>query len=184
MKLQNETDAQLLQKTGRGDRAAFDLFLLRHLRRTLSYIYQYTGDWQTAEDIAQHAFMEAYQHANRFQPDRNALTWLFTIVHHRTVDHIRKPKMETVIANDEMEGMPNPKLLAQLSDQELSGRLHQSLPQLADVDRALLYLKYQQQLKSKDIALITDLQPGYVNLRISRARKKLRLLVENKSILS
>ena len=51
----------LIARSGRGDSHAFEILVRRHQRSVLNYIYRFTGDRIEAEDLAQEAFLRAWQ---------------------------------------------------------------------------------------------------------------------------
>ncbi len=54
-----ESDLKLVQRVQRGERAAFDLLVLRYQHKVLKLIMRYVHDATEAEDIAQEAFVKA-----------------------------------------------------------------------------------------------------------------------------
>jgi hypothetical protein len=56
-----ESDLKLVEKVQRGERAAFDLLVLRYQHKVLKLIMRYVHDATEAEDIAQVAFVMAYR---------------------------------------------------------------------------------------------------------------------------
>ncbi|MBD0272593.1 MAG: RNA polymerase subunit sigma, partial [Acetobacteraceae bacterium] len=71
------SDAELMAWAGAGDRAAFDLLVVRHGERALRLALRVLSDPAEAEDVAQEAFLRAWGAAARFNPDRARVsTWL------------------------------------------------------------------------------------------------------------
>ncbi len=74
-----ESDLKLVEKVQRGERAAFDLFVLRYQHKVLKLIMRYVHDATEAEDIAQEAFVKAYRALQSFRGDSAFYTWLYRI---------------------------------------------------------------------------------------------------------
>src|SRR5260221_10553659 len=74
-----ESDLKLVEKVQRGERAAFDLLVLRYQHKVLKLIMRYVHDATEAEDIAQEAFVKAYRALQSFRGDSAFYTWLYRI---------------------------------------------------------------------------------------------------------
>lgn len=56
------------------------------------FIFMLTKDYQQAEDLTQETFFKAYKYHHTFKGDSSEKTWLFSVAHNVTVDHMRKQK--------------------------------------------------------------------------------------------
>jgi RNA polymerase sigma-70 factor, ECF subfamily len=56
------------------------------------FIFMITKDYQQAEDLTQETFFKAYKYHHTFKGNSSEKTWLFSIAHNVTVDHMRKQK--------------------------------------------------------------------------------------------
>ncbi len=56
-----DSDLKLVERVQRGERAAFDLLVLRYQHKVLKLIMRYVHDATEAEDIAQEAFVKAFR---------------------------------------------------------------------------------------------------------------------------
>jgi len=80
----------LLLRVAQGDQRAFSDFYDRTAARALGLIRRLLVDAAQSEEVAQEVFLEAWQSAARFDPNKGrALTWLLTMAHRRAVDRIR-----------------------------------------------------------------------------------------------
>ena len=62
-----------------------------HGRATFGFLVRVLGDRATAEDVQQQVFLEAWQRAERYDPERSGLrTWLLAIARSRAIDHLRR----------------------------------------------------------------------------------------------
>jgi RNA polymerase sigma-70 factor, ECF subfamily len=74
-----ESDLKLVERVQRGERAAFDLLVLRYQHKVLKLIMRYVHDATEAEDIAQEAFVKAFRALRSFRGDSAFYTWLYRI---------------------------------------------------------------------------------------------------------
>src|ERR1700690_868373 len=75
----DDSDLKLVERVQRGERAAFDLLVLRYQHKVLKLIMRYVHDASEAEDIAQEAFVKAYRALPSFRGDSAFYTWLYRI---------------------------------------------------------------------------------------------------------
>jgi RNA polymerase sigma-70 factor (ECF subfamily) len=80
----------LLIRTASGDQDAFSRFYDLTASRVLGLIRRLLIDSAQSEEVAQEVFLEAWQSAARFDPNKGrAQTWILTMAHRRAVDRIR-----------------------------------------------------------------------------------------------
>jgi RNA polymerase sigma-70 factor (ECF subfamily) len=81
---------ELLQRTSQGDQAAFSTLYDHLAPRVLGLIRRLVVDHAQSEEVAQEVFLEVWQSAARFDPNKGrAIGWIMTIAHRRAVDRIR-----------------------------------------------------------------------------------------------
>lgn len=79
-----------LARTASGDRTAFAELYDLLSGRVFGLILRVLVDRAQSEEVLQDVFLEAWQSAGTFDPDRGrARTWLLTIAHRRAVDRVR-----------------------------------------------------------------------------------------------
>lgn len=170
-----ETDGELMAALRRGEARALNELVHRHLRRVVAYIYKYTADWHDAEDIALQVFHEMHDAADRFDAGREFLPWLFTIVHRRTVDNLRRRKPEALSLEHAEEAVELPPAKA---NEDRIAALRSALRSLPPQDQSLLYLRYHENMPSKRIGEISGMSANTIDARISRIRNKLRSFLQ------
>lgn len=75
------TDEQLIVRVSQGDMAAFESIVRRYQKSALRAAIRFLGNQSEAEDLAQEAFLQVYNQAHRYQPERASFkTWFFTIL--------------------------------------------------------------------------------------------------------
>ena len=98
------SDATLVERTRRGDAAAFDTLVRRHLRAAYAVALARVGEPADAEDVCQDAFITALRRIDDCrQPDRFA-AWLLRIVRNRAHDHVRGRTVREAVPLDEEIG--------------------------------------------------------------------------------
>ncbi|MBA2537862.1 MAG: sigma-70 family RNA polymerase sigma factor, partial [Actinobacteria bacterium] len=86
-----ETDARLIERTGRGDRAAFEELYRRFARPVLGMALRQLGDNGRAEDATQETFAAIWRSARSYRAERgSASAWLYTVARHAIIDRARQ----------------------------------------------------------------------------------------------
>ncbi|GIH80994.1 RNA polymerase sigma factor SigK [Planobispora longispora] len=81
---------ELLQKVGRGDRAAFERVYEAMAPRVYGLVLRVLRDRAQSEEVAQEVMVEVWRSAARYEPGRGSgLAWVLTIAHRRAIDRVR-----------------------------------------------------------------------------------------------
>src|SRR5271157_4228915 len=94
-KLEADADLAVVRQVQAGDVAAFDRLIVKYRERVLGIIYNMTSNSEDAADLAQDAFIKAFQSINRFQGQASFFTWLYRIAVNSTVTHLRKNRLRS-----------------------------------------------------------------------------------------
>src|SRR5215213_11763916 len=80
-----------MDRLANGDLGALEALYENYGAMAFSIAYRITGDRTAAEDVVQEAFLGAWRNAARYLDARGSVrTWLFSIVHHRAIDAVRR----------------------------------------------------------------------------------------------
>ena len=173
------TDAALMERIGKGDRAAFTVLVDRHLARATHFTMRHVQNRNTAEDIVQEGFFKVWQHADRWEPQAQFTTWFYKLLYHSCVDYWRKNRRPTENIDDFNETIPDQALQpeAALIRKQQTMQLNEALAHLPETQRTALLLFHQQDLSQNDIAGIMNVSVGAVESLLFRARQKLKTLL-------
>ena len=133
-----------------------------------------------AEDLAQETFLRAWTRLTSYDPTRAAFsTWLFTIARNLLLNDIAKKRelaIDEALPDVACEGQQPPEVLQQAQHRQ---RVQDALRLLPIQDRSALALAYFHELDLAAIARIEGCSVGAVKTRLTRARQRLRQLLEN-----
>lgn len=181
------TDRELVEKAKAGDQDAFEQLVLDNQNRVYSLALRLVGDREEAADLAQEAFVKAWQGLSSFQGESSFATWLYRLTTNLCIDYIRKQKRRegvepAVSLDDEESGWAepidrdsDPHLLLEKS--ERSKALARGLEKLPDWQRRALVLRELSGLSYQEIGDALDIDLGTVKSRIARARLNLRKIL-------
>ncbi len=131
-----------------------------------------------AEELAQEAFLRAWQHLPQYRSEQGAFsTWLYTIARRLALNELgragRRLQVNTGDAPpDAICDRPGPALA--LQRQQQTAALLAALRQLPAPDRSVLALAYVHELSLADVARIEGCSEAAVKARLHRARQRLR----------
>jgi RNA polymerase sigma-70 factor (ECF subfamily) len=161
----------------RGDPSAFESLVRSVQRPVYGLALRLLGNEAEASEVAQEAFLRAYQNLHRYDEARPFDLWVMAITRNLCLDLLRR---RTKVHTEELEPMKEvlPSGEASLEEGAIARQEHQSLEAalatLSADDREVLALYYVQKRTTKEIAQIMGCAPGTIMARLFRAREKLR----------
>lgn len=172
-----ETDAELIQRVGAGDRDAFAELYRRFARPVLGMAMRLLGDNGRAEDATQETFAAVWRSARSFRADRGSgSAWLYAVARHAIIDRARQRREPVAEAPDEASLEAGPDERAEAS--WLTWRVHSALEQLPERERVVLELGYWSGLSQTEIASYLDVPLGTVKTRTRTGLARLATLLE------
>lgn len=173
-----ETDGELIERVGRGDRDAFEELYRRFARPVLGLALRRLGDRGRAEDALQDAFAAVWRSAHRYDPDRGeGGAWLYAVARNAIVDGARRRPEPPAEVRDEPSGERGPDERAESS--WLAWRVHAAIEQLPEHERPVIELAYWGGLSQSEIAERLRLPLGTVKTRTRTALGRLADLLED-----
>lgn len=168
------TDRSLVDAARAGSNDAFEVLVDRYRAPIVRLAYRLTHDADEAKDIAQDAFLRAYNRLGDFHSDRPFARWLFVIARNASLDAIRRRRRAATYAATGGVGPsePGPEELALRNDE--ATRVHVALRSLPAKYRDVLDLYYLRGLRYREIAVELAIPIGTVKTYISRAKRRLR----------
>jgi RNA polymerase sigma-70 factor (ECF subfamily) len=105
------------------------------------------------------------------QSDKQA--WVAKIATRKALDVLRRRKGREVPFDDELHGPASPDPVSRIERQQSADRVNDLLNELREEDRALLMLRYKEELSQEEIADTLELPVGTIKSRLSRLRQHL-----------
>jgi len=183
----DEQEELLIARCVQGDVEAFRPLVQRYQRLAYSVAFRMLGSAADAEDIAQQAFVDAFNALDRFRATgrRHAFsTWLLRIAVNRSKDvlkskrHTEQPLEREVCGDEAAFAYEPPTPEANASSIERRARVEAALLQLPTKYREVLILKDVEELSYEEIRGILQLPITTLKIRVVRARAMLRERIE------
>jgi RNA polymerase sigma factor (sigma-70 family) len=163
----------------RGDRDAYGRIVAGCQGTVTSIALAIVRDVPTSEDIAQEAFLSAWQNLRRLKNPASFLPWLRQITRNLARDHLRGQGLRRAPAGD-MDTLlatvadPQPGPSEWLADAQEQAAAADVIDRLPEESREVLLLYYREGQSSRQVAGLLGLQDAAVRKRLSRARQLVR----------
>jgi RNA polymerase sigma-70 factor (ECF subfamily) len=176
-------DATIVGYALRRNEAAARELVRRFERPVFNLILRMVRDRSSAEDLTQDALLKVFRNLHTFDPALRLGAWILRIAHNTAIDHLRRARHDLLPLDyrDEEAGEPvSARLPAdtptpeQIANQaSLATALDAALDRLRPEYRAMLILRFQEDLDYSDIAQVTGRPLGTVKTFIRRGRQAL-----------
>mgnify|MGYP002399731273 CR=1 FL=1 len=159
------------------DRHVIEQLFLRHGSGVGSYVLARVGDAELAEEITARVFLTVVRRFDQLRG--SAVGWLWAIVRSELARHFRRRGGQPL---GELPS-PRPLPLEEMAERELHIRLQGALERLSEEQRDLVSMKFFLGLRNLEIAEATGLTPSNVGVKLHRALRELRDLLEPQTAL-
>jgi RNA polymerase sigma-70 factor (ECF subfamily) len=176
-----DTSAQeslLVARAQAGDSGAFeDLFLAVH-KPLLRYVSGLVG-CEHAEDVLQETFLQIHRKIRWLQEPLAFRAWSYRIATRLSFAHLKRERRWSEQIRDEelLHNLPDVEITTSDFEIEEIGRL---MEHVSPKSRAVLLMRYREELSLDAIALILDIPLGTAKSRLAYGLSSLRLLANNK----
>jgi RNA polymerase sigma-70 factor (ECF subfamily) len=187
-------DAMLVERCRQGDSAAMERLILKYQNRIYNIILKMCTNPHDAAELTQETFVKIIQSIAKFESKSSFYTWAFRIAVNLTLNYCQRNarfeirslnsgdcghRNEGTQALSEFlrdDSSPDPEKVAQ--NKELCEIAVQSLMKLDDEQRAVVILRDIEGMNYAQIADVLQVKLGTVRSRLSRARSRLREIME------
>ncbi len=175
-------EQELIAKVLAGNSHAFAILVNQHKNMVYSLALQMCKDPMLAEELAQDVFVKVYEKLGEFKGQSKLSSWMYRITINWCYTKLRtKRKYEEVSfgdnhlpADDELNA------LQQLEHNERVESIRQALNDLESMDAIVLTLFHFEEQSIEEIVDVTGFSKANVKVKLHRARKKLREIIETK----
>ncbi len=187
VELLRDPDADLIaacrQPQAEGFEAAFEALFLRYRDRVYAIAFRVVGSANDALDVVQDSFALVFRKLEGFRGGSLFSTWLFRIVVNCSIDQRRKRVAATntnatELEVDPVDDAPGPEDRAH--SRELGNQVQTAISLLSPKLRAILALRYLEDMSYEELAATLGLSLGTVKSRLARAHLALQFVVRNR----
>lgn len=165
------TSGDLLTRALAGEQAAFGALVRRHQRSVYSLALRMLADRHAAEDLAQEVFLQLYRQLAAVSSDAHLGFWLRRVTLHRAIDRLRRTPRYASATPEEVAAVASESGQA---DPLLERRLRSLVRELPPDARAVVLLRYQEDLDPAEIAQTLRMPVNTVKSHLRRSLAQLR----------
>lgn len=172
------TDGAVLQRAIAGDRTAFAALVRQHQRAVYSLGLRMLSDRFQAEDLAQEVFLQLYRSLSSVESETHLAFWLRRVTINRAIDRLRREPLgasTTLVDADRLASET-----AEV-DPILERRLRSLLRELPPAARAVVLLRFQEDLDPTEIARTLKMSVNTVKSHLRRSLALLRVRLSQDS---
>jgi RNA polymerase sigma-70 factor, ECF subfamily len=173
-------DAELVERIRHGAIDDFSEIVSRHKSHVFAILYRYEHDPHRLEDLAQQAFIKAWQSLGQFDGRSPFQHWLSRIAINVALDHLRKMKRSRNeigfpdLGEDALETLRNPDEKSDWEPRQAQEILAMAMRTLSPAEQLVITLQEMEGRSIKEISALTGSSGIAVRVRAMRARNKLR----------
>lgn len=167
--------APLLELARGNDRDAFRRLVAACQARVYTAALRLTAQHADAEELAQDVFVQLHASLWRIEDVQHLQKWLLRAIYHRSVDRIRQRERQgRKVSLEALADSPEGQAPESDADPLAASRLYRLLLQLQPDARAIVLLRYQDDLDPVDIAAVLEMPVNTVKSHLRRSLHWLR----------
>ena len=173
------TDAELMQRIGRGEHAAFDTLYNRYARRLGGFFLRMLAyDTAKAEDMVQELFVRVWTYRKEYRSDQPFASWLYAMAYNLCKNEYRheticQAYVEELLQREEATHEPT----EAMERDEQRQRLRQAVQSLPTAQRDAFLLHYDEELTIPEVAHIVGCPEGTVKSRLYAALESVKRMM-------
>jgi RNA polymerase sigma-70 factor (ECF subfamily) len=168
-------EQRVIAATKSGDSAAYDYLVSKYMKRVVSIAWGIVRNSHDAEDLAQEAFVKAFQTIERFKSGEPFGPWIYRIVTNLALDVMKhRQRFRHEELQDTLPASRGDRADLPAVANELARRIDAAIESLPEMQRIVARLYLVEHFEHSEIAEMTSLTEGTVRSHLSLARAKLR----------
>jgi RNA polymerase sigma-70 factor (ECF subfamily) len=174
--MESSPDRALVEQTRRGEVDAYGELVRRYQTSVFNVCYRLLGERQDAEDLAQDAFLRAYQRLGTYDVERPFGPWIRKVAANLCLNTLQRHAPPRFPLDEEYDDpvdldQPDPADVHERATQ--AGQLRDALMSLPAHYRAVIELRHFQEMSYEEIARALSLPLSDVKTHLFRARRRL-----------
>ena len=190
--LTREEERDIIKRVLSGETQVCETLVLANQRNIYNLCFRMTRNPEDANDLAQDAFLKAYQNLAGFKGDSSFSLWIYRLTSNLCIDFLRKEKRRTKSSLTYLDDAGETQELEIVDERftperalektEAIEQLQKGLDTLTAEHREILLMREIDGLSYDEIAEVLNISSGTVKSRIARARQNLtKLLLEERN---
>ena len=172
------SDGALVEKIlSTKDERLFAILYDRYASFVYNQCFAFISSEEEAQDLTHDIFIKIYLNLKTFKKQSKLSTWIYSITYHHCLNYVKKNQKKPEENKDLYEDINNlEQTEEEISDSELFeinyAKLQEILNKIDLEDKAILLMKYKDDMSIKDISELLEIKESAVKMRIQRAKKR------------
>ncbi|MCB0526037.1 MAG: sigma-70 family RNA polymerase sigma factor [Saprospiraceae bacterium] len=162
--------------------AYFTLLYRRYAGKVFAKCISMLADEGLARDATQDVFIKIMLNLGKFTEQSSFSTWVYSITYNYCIDIIRKKKKNILIFSEDM-GKFKPEQEQEIPDSVIlemeTNRLDKVMDEMPPGDKAILNMKYIDDMQIKEIAAVLDKTESAIKMQIMRAKARAQSIYDD-----
>ncbi|HEX9948699.1 MAG TPA: sigma-70 family RNA polymerase sigma factor, partial [Thermodesulfobacteriota bacterium] len=171
-------DDRLVERARAGDEEAFEDLVRRYEKPIYYLALRFVKEEQAAADLAQTAFLKAYEGLRGFRGQASFKTWLYRIAMNLCKNYLRDQGKKKVESLGEMDPPSTANPLRELIEHESQALLARAWARLPEKQRMTVVLKVQEGMKYREIAEVMGCSVGTIKANFHHACTRLKAMLQ------
>jgi RNA polymerase sigma-70 factor (ECF subfamily) len=168
-------EANVIAAVKGGDPASYDYLVSKYMKRVVSIAWGIVRNAADAEDLAQEAFVKAFQNIGRFRSGEPFGPWIYRIVTNLALDVVKhRARFRHEELSDAAPAERRDRADLPATANELARRIDRAIESLPEMQRVVARLFLVEQFEHSEIAAMTGLSEGTIRSHLSLGRAKLQ----------
>jgi RNA polymerase sigma-70 factor (ECF subfamily) len=167
------SEAEVLERVKKGDREAYQVIVVKYMKRAYYICLSFVHNSEDALDISQEAFIRAFRKINRFDTKKPFFPWFYILMRNLCLDYLKRSSQRAEIPLEEAKILKTEK-----NDREMKEILWKGIESLPTEQKEVILLRYFQQFSYQEIAEILDKPLGTVMSSLYYAKRHLKKNIE------
>jgi len=165
-------EARVIALVRSGNAEAFTGIVTSYHEPIRRYLYHLTGDYETAEDLTQDTFLQAYQNILKSENNLSLKAWLYRIATNNAWKHSRRKSLFTLFGSNRREKGNTDTGNQGISDDSIV--IQEALLKVPEEQRTCLVLHFVEGFKYREIAETMGISEDAVRKRVERGSDEFR----------
>jgi RNA polymerase sigma factor (sigma-70 family) len=173
---------QLVVECKQGSKkACFELYKL-YAKAMLNVAFRIVGNVAEAEDVIQESFLDAFRRIKDFRQETTFGLWLKQIVVSRSINLLRKRKVELVELGDDVDNLADEELFDDEEIQYKAAQVKEAMNELPEGYKQVISLYLIEGYDHEEIGQILNITENTSRTQFLRAKRKLSEILSRKGI--
>ena len=177
-----EDDQTLVAACLQGQTEAFDTLVIRYQKPIFNAALRMVNDYDDAQEVAQIAFVKAFEKLASYRPDYKFFSWLYRIAMNEAINHMNQSRRLEPVNSGIVSPVLNPAEIFEGS--RLDSLVQGAIAELSIDYRAVLVMKHFTDLSLRELAYVFEIPVKTVKSRLYTARRKLCDILRKKGVRS